>query len=59
MRPTEMIDNVPAATVGAEVAFQLTSHLEAVPEIRAHSFSVSGGPAGFSIRPGVGVRWTF
>jgi hypothetical protein len=56
---TVLTDNVPAATVGAEVALQLTSHLEAVPEIRAHTFSLSGGPAGFSLRPGGAVRWTF
>ena len=56
----QQIDNVPAATVGAEVALALTSHLAAVPGIRAHAFSLSGGgPSGFVIRPGIAVRWTF
>ena len=56
----ERIDNVPAATVGAEAAIELTPHFAAVPEVRAHAFSLSGGgPSGFVIRPGIAVRWTF
>ena len=56
----QQVDNVPAATVGAEVALALTSHLAAVPAIRAHAFSLSGGgPSGFVIRPGIVIRWTF
>jgi hypothetical protein len=59
VRPIEVIDNVPAATVGAEAAIELTSHLAAVPEVRAHAFSLSNGPSGFAIRPGIALRWTF
>jgi len=55
-----IIDNVPAATVGADVAVDLASHLAVVPSLRAHIFSLSeGGPSGFAIRPAVGVRWSF
>jgi hypothetical protein len=59
IRPSEQVDNVPAATVGVEAAVELTPHLAAVPEIRAHTFSVSSGPSGFAIRPGLALRWTF
>jgi hypothetical protein len=59
IRPTELIDNVPAATVGAELAIGLTDHLAAVPEVRAHAFSLDNGPSAFAIRPGIAVRWTF
>lgn len=60
LQTRETIDNVPAATVGAEAAIELTSHLAAVPEIRAHAFTLSyGGPSGFAIRPGIAIRWTF
>jgi hypothetical protein len=59
IRPSEQVDNVPAATVGVEAAIELTSHFAAVPEVRAHAFSVSNGPSGFAIRPGLGVRWIF
>jgi hypothetical protein len=57
--PTELTDNVPAATVGAEAAIELTTHLAAVPEVRAHAFSLNGGPSAFAIRPGIAVRWSF
>jgi hypothetical protein len=54
------IDNVPAATVGMEAAIELGSHLAAVPQVRAHAFSLSGGgPSGFAIRPGIRIKWTF
>jgi hypothetical protein len=59
VRPHEEVDNVPAATIAAEAAIDLNSHLAAVPEVRAHTFSLSGGPGGFAIRPGIAIRWTF
>src|SRR5262249_27857584 len=56
----ERVDNVPAATAGMEAAIDLGAHIAAVPQVRAHAFSLSdGGPGGFSIRPGIGIRWTF
>jgi hypothetical protein len=59
IRPIELTDNVPAATVGVEAAIGLTTHLEAVPEVHAHAFSLNNGPSGFAIRPGITLRWTF
>jgi hypothetical protein len=60
VRPYTLIDKVPAATVGGEVAVDLTRRLAAVGRMEAHAFSLSsGGPSGFAIRPGAGVRWTF
>ena len=59
IRPTELIDNVPSATVGAELAIGLTDQLDAVPEVRAHAFSLNNGPSAFAIRLGIAVRWTF
>lgn len=43
-----------AATAGLDVNLAITSHFSAVPTVRAHVFAGS-----LSIRPGVGVRWTF
>lgn len=40
--------------VGVDVAVRLTEHAAVVPQFRAYS---SGG--GLTLRPGVGVRWTF
>jgi hypothetical protein len=60
IRPYTQIDEVPAATVGGEVAVDLTRHFAAVGQLRAHAFSLSnGGPGGFAIRPGAGARWMF
>ena len=60
VRPHSLIDNVSAATVGAEVAFDLTRHLAVVPHLQVTAFSLTaGGPGGFAIRPGIGGRWTF
>jgi hypothetical protein len=60
VRPHTVIDNVPGATVGAEVAFDLTRHIAVVPHLHVTAFSLSaGGPGGFAIRPGIGGRWTF
>lgn len=60
IRPPDQVDNVPAATVGAEAALELGRHIAAVPEVRAHVFSLSnGGPSAFAIRPGIGIRWMF
>jgi len=59
-RPHELVDNVPAATVGFNLAFDLTRHLALVPEVRAHVFSLnSEGPSAFVLRPGLAVRWMF
>jgi hypothetical protein len=43
-----------AAVVGSDVAVSLTDHLAVVPSVRA--FALNGG---LSLRPGVGLRWTF
>jgi hypothetical protein len=60
VRPYTQVDNVPAATVGGEVAVDLTRHLAVFGQLEAHAFSLSsGGPSGFAIRPGAGTRWTF
>jgi hypothetical protein len=48
----DTVSNQLAATVGAEVAVALSTHVAVVPEIRAHGFD-----GRFVIRPGVGVRW--
>jgi hypothetical protein len=58
--PHELVDNVPAATVGFNLALDLTRHLELVPEVRSHVFSLnSEGPSAFVLRPGLAVRWMF
>jgi len=60
VRPHDVVDNVPAATVGFNLAFDLTRHLALVPEVRAHIFSLNGGgPSAFVLRPGLAVRWMF
>jgi hypothetical protein len=60
VRPYMVVDNVPAATVGGELAIDLARHFALVPELRAHAFSLSGGgPSGFAIRPGLAARWIF
>jgi len=60
VRPQKMVDNVPAATVGFNLALDLTRHLALVPEVRAHTFSLNGGsPSAFVLRPGLAVRWIF
>jgi hypothetical protein len=56
----EVIDLVPAATMAAEARVGISQHLAIVPEIRVLTFSLSPpAPAGFAIRPGVALRWTF
>jgi hypothetical protein len=56
----EVIDLVPAATMAAEARVAISQHLAIVPEIRVLTFSLSPpAPAGFAIRPGVALRWTF
>ncbi len=42
------------AVVGADIAVTLTGHAAIVPQVRA--YAVNGG---LSVRPGVGLRWTF
>jgi hypothetical protein len=60
VRPQKAVDNVPAATVGFNLALDLTRHFALVPEVRAHAFSLnSGGPSAFVLRPGLAVRWVF
>jgi hypothetical protein len=60
VRPHTLIDHVPAATVGAEIAFALRCHLAVVPDVHVSALTLSnGGPSGFAIRPGIGARWTF
>jgi hypothetical protein len=60
IRPYQLLDNVAAASLDGELVIDLTSHLALVPRVRAHAFSLSiGGPSGFTIRPGIGARWTF
>jgi hypothetical protein len=59
IRPYSLVDNVPAPTVGAEVAVDLIEHLALVPAIRAYAFTLNGGPSAFAIRPGVELRWMF
>ncbi len=59
-RVRDMIDNVPAATLGMEARIAVGKHFGVVPEVRALAFSLSGtGPSGFAIRPGVAARWNF
>jgi hypothetical protein len=43
-----------AAVVGSDVAVSLTDHLAVVPSVRAYVLN-----GGLSVRPGVGLRWTF
>ena len=60
VRPQRVVDNVPAAAVGFNLALDLTRHLALVPEVRAHAFSLNGGgPSAFVLRPGLAVRWNF
>jgi hypothetical protein len=60
VRPQKVVDNVPAAAVGFNLALDLTRHLALVPEVRAHAFSLnSGGPSAFVLRPGLALRWIF
>jgi len=60
VRPQKVVDNVPAAAVGFNLALDLTRHLALVPEVRAHAFSLNGGgPSAFVLRPGLAVRWNF
>lgn len=60
IRPFTQVDNVAAATVGGEIAIDLADHAGLIADVRVHAFSLSnGGPSGFAIRPGLGVRWTF
>jgi hypothetical protein len=60
VRQRELVDNVPAAAVGFNLALDLTRHLAFVPEVRAHAFSLnSGSPGAFVLRPGLAVRWIF
>jgi hypothetical protein len=60
VRPYTIIDEVPAATVGGEIVFDVTRHFAAVGRLDAHAFSLgTGGPSGVAIRPGLGARWIF
>jgi len=60
VRPHDVVDNVPAAAVGFNLALDLARHLALVPEVRAHAFSLNGGsPSAFVLRPGLAVRWIF
>ncbi len=52
--PTEATRYDAAAVVGTDVAVSLTEHAALVPQVRAY---VVGGA--LSVRPGLGVRWTF
>jgi hypothetical protein len=47
------VTNGLSATLGAEVAIDLSDQFAVVPEVRAHA----GGLGGILIRPGVAVRW--
>lgn len=47
-----------APVVGADAAIVFTDHTALIAGIRAHAITVAG-TAGWLIRPGVGVRWTF
>lgn len=42
------------AVVGADVRIALTDHASVVPQVRAYA-----AQGGLSVRPGLGVRWTF
>ncbi len=42
------------AVVGADVRVALTEHAAVVPQVRAYA-----AQGGLSVRPGIGVRWTF
>ncbi len=42
------------AVVGADAAVSATSHLAVVPQVRAYVLN-----GGLSLRPGLGLRWTF
>jgi len=64
----DLVDIVPAATIGVEARVAVSKHLGVVPDVRVIAFSLSGGtasslsggaPGGIAIRPGVGIRWTF
>jgi hypothetical protein len=56
----DLIDLVPAVTMGVEARVALFHHLAVVPEARVFAFSLSPpAPAGVAIRPGVALRWTF
>ena len=59
IRPHTQLDDVSAATVGGEIAIDLTHHLALIADVRAHAFTLNGSPSGFAIRPGLGGRWTF
>ena len=57
--PHTEIDNVAAATVGAEVPITLFRNLSVVPGLRAHAFTLGRDRMGaFALRPGVAIRWT-
>lgn len=43
-----------AAVVGADFAVAATNHLAVVPQVRAYVLN-----GGLSLRPGIGLRWTF
>jgi hypothetical protein len=54
-QPEYTVSNYHAmAVVGSDVSVALTDHLAVVPSVRA--FALNGG---LSVRPGVGLRWTF
>lgn len=42
------------AVIGADIAVTLTGHAAIVPQVRAYALN-----GGLSVRPGVGLRWTF
>lgn len=57
--PTEFVDRVAAATVGADAAIHVTGHFAIVPAIRAHAFRLAADLSGFSVWPSIGAQWVF
>jgi hypothetical protein len=52
-------ERVTSAIVGVDVAVKVTPHLAIVPALRAQGLSLSGGLAGFSLRPSLSARVVF
>jgi hypothetical protein len=56
---SEFVDRIGAATVGAEVDVFVSQRLAVTPALRAHALRLASDLGGFSVRPSIGLKWTF